>query len=167
MLLYGLKWRALSWLLISAGAAMVGIAVVGLTMLGNRARVVGTPAFKVLYGGGHIGIARIETREAQADSLNPAVESLVIRRWRILYEWPGGSRWARTRYSFSAGEVRTIPLVWVLGLGLVSLSIGFVLLRRVRRRGGHCPACGYDLRGLQHTEGHLTCPECGAASKAS
>ncbi len=33
----------------------------------------------------------------------------------------------------------------------------FALRRLIRRRRGHCPACGYDLR---HGE-HEACPECG------
>ncbi len=41
---------------------------------------------------------------------------------------------------------------WVLFLGAGSLR------RRFRRRGGHCPACDYDLAG--NTTG--LCPECGS-----
>lgn len=39
------------------------------------------------------------------------------------------------------------------------LSFGPLVLRRaIRRRRGHCPRCGYDLRATAHNR----CPECGA-----
>jgi hypothetical protein len=45
---------------------------------------------------------------------------------------------------------------WIVGLGLLSLLLGvFVVPRRIRP--GHCPACGYELRGLTEPR----CPECG------
>lgn len=33
-----------------------------------------------------------------------------------------------------------------------------VLSRKTEPRAGYCPACGYDLAGLNH---RTTCPECG------
>lgn len=67
---------------------------------------------------------------------------------------------------------------WVPRLPLRPMSLGFTLdavfyasllfaatcvpnatRRGTRRRRGRCPACGYDLRGLQHSR----CPECGTA----
>jgi len=44
-------------------------------------------------------------------------------------------------------------LLWVFGPGIVLLF----LYEARKRRAGHCPDCGYDLRGLPE----LRCPECG------
>jgi hypothetical protein len=44
----------------------------------------------------------------------------------------------------------------LLSLILPAVWVGRILRDRRRRRGGLCPACGYDLRG---SEG--VCPECG------
>ena len=66
----------------------------------------------------------------------------------------------------------------VLTWGIVSLGIPvlvltlLVMLRPIARtprlgkmRGGRCPACGYDLRGLAADiqDGCCVCPECGGA----
>jgi hypothetical protein len=40
-------------------------------------------------------------------------------------------------------------------------SAGRRIRRRLRRARGHCPACGYDLRGSTSA----VCPECGVAPK--
>ncbi|MDX2131595.1 MAG: hypothetical protein SFY69_06060 [Planctomycetota bacterium] len=45
-----------------------------------------------------------------------------------------------------------LPLTGLIALG----GGGWLLLRRARRRSGHCRACGYDRRGLPGP-----CPECG------
>lgn len=37
------------------------------------------------------------------------------------------------------------------------IGVPLALLRRFRRKEGHCPACGYDLRGSPG----VPCPECG------
>ncbi len=78
----------------------------------------------------------------------------------LMYLWPGGcvtyggSRWSHY-----------IP-VWQLAVPLMVLAL---VLRTVRRRSearasarsGHCPTCGYDLRGSPEGK----CPECGCATK--
>ena len=71
----------------------------------------------------------------------------------------------------AAGETST---VWYAPMGSLALvtalpvaawlaARGRAALRaRTRRRRGLCPACGYDLRGLESER----CPECGAGEKA-
>lgn len=44
-------------------------------------------------------------------------------------------------------------VLWLLPLWLVGAA-----RRSLRRRGGRCPTCGYDRRGLAHD---AACPECG------
>ncbi|MBN1489922.1 MAG: hypothetical protein JXA69_08395 [Phycisphaerae bacterium] len=44
-------------------------------------------------------------------------------------------------------------LVWAFGPGVAILFWA----ETIKRRQGHCPGCGYDLRGLDR----LRCPECG------
>jgi hypothetical protein len=55
-----------------------------------------------------------------------------------------------------------IPLWMPLTLVVVATAVGGTLRvrGRIRRRFGHCPKCGYDLRGLQAGS---PCPECGRA----
>jgi len=65
---------------------------------------------------------------------------------------------------------RRNPVIWSFIIPLWALSLSAaapaVLLWRSsfranrRARIGHCPACGYDRRGLPDD---LACPECGAA----
>lgn len=54
-----------------------------------------------------------------------------------------------------AAHVGTVPPLLLFPLLLLALLC--VVLRR--RRAGHCPACGYDLRASP-----LRCPECGAVA---
>jgi hypothetical protein len=54
---------------------------------------------------------------------------------------------------------------WLMTLatGLpVAFALFMLIRRKYRRRPGHCPTCGYDLRATPDR-----CPECGATPKAS
>ena len=55
--------------------------------------------------------------------------------------WPG----------FAINTVFYAVILWLIAFG------PFAARRIVRRRRGHCPQCGYDLRGAEHE----VCPECG------
>jgi len=62
-------------------------------------------------------------------------------------------------------ELRAGHWVFATAFGILSLSIvlGFFRTRvraLIRRRGGKCPSCGYDLRATPRR-----CPECGAVPK--
>jgi hypothetical protein len=70
------------------------------------------------------------------------------RNWRltphqvpVMVLWPG----------FVANAVIYGFALWLL------LAVPPVAYRRWRRKPGHCPKCGYDLRGTEHEK----CPECG------
>ncbi len=64
-------------------------------------------------------------------------------------------------YSISGEIVRIEFPAWFLFL-LTSIWPVIAAIRwgRNRRLPGHCPACGYDLRGSKQS---TTCPECGEA----
>jgi hypothetical protein len=55
----------------------------------------------------------------------------------------------RVSYFFAGLLALVLPVAWYAGY----------VARRTRRRAGHCPSCGYDLRA---TPG--SCPECGGTS---
>jgi hypothetical protein len=63
--------------------------------------------------------------------------------------------------------VARVP-IWVILIGwlglmaLVVRRLGVLLRARSARQAGHCPLCGYDLRGTPER-----CPECGAVPTAS
>ncbi len=92
-------------------------------------------------------------------------------------ETPGGIRLGSStiEYGYTGREMpRAIPYrpLWLglLGDWLAFTVTCFALLtsasmfrRRVRRRGGRCEGCGFDLRGLPLG---ARCPECGKASWA-
>ncbi len=59
--------------------------------------------------------------------------------------WPG----------FAINTVFYAAILWML------FAAPFALRRRLRRKRGLCPACGYDLRGTASA----ACPECGSARK--
>ncbi len=86
-----------------------------------------------------------------------------------------------------AGAVVNVAVAWIpaweytrfLSLGLRPIVLGFIvntivyaailwliipgpfaLRRLIRRRRGLCPACGYDLRHVEHG----ACPECGVTA---
>lgn len=66
--------------------------------------------------------------------------------------WPGVAHRVRDWMPIGVSVAGGVAL---LG-GVTLLTHGFVVRRRVRRRG-LCPHCGYDLRGLTAA----VCPECG------
>jgi len=56
------------------------------------------------------------------------------------------------------------PGFWLMWCGLVMIVVGSICgIVRIRRRPlpGHCPACGYNLKGTL-AAGRTECPECGA-----
>lgn len=65
--------------------------------------------------------------------------------------------------STTPGYSLTRVVAWPLPLGLAVTGAWLVwrgVVARRRSAAGHCPACGYDLRGLS---AGATCPECGHA----
>ena len=69
-------------------------------------------------------------------------------------------------YGHASGAA--LPLGWPTTLFAGLAFFGFWRLWRYRRLPGHCPICGYDLRGLATGKaGAVTCPECGKAGTVS
>ena len=64
-------------------------------------------------------------------------------------------------------EMLNVPIWWFTMLFVAPTA--YLWWRDRRDKGpGHCPACGYDLRGLaKDTAGAMTCPECGRPSSAT
>jgi hypothetical protein len=58
------------------------------------------------------------------------------------------------RIGFAINTVFCASLLWLI------FAAPFALRRTVRRRYGHCAACGYNLHGGRSTDN--VCPECGA-----
>ena len=97
------------------------------------------------------------------------------RRWSIATKWGfgvdeyvepvyltyfQGARPAGADAPVKQVKVRRLALRFPLLLSIFSvlpLVAGWRSLRRRRRDGSHCPACGYDLRATPDR-----CPECGA-----
>jgi hypothetical protein len=81
------------------------------------------------------------------DSIELPHTEWVMRTWegellprRII--WPG----------LALNTIFYTAILWLLIPG------PFALRRLIRRRRGQCPACGYDLKHVEHE----SCPECGA-----
>ena len=67
-----------------------------------------------------------------------------VQHWRTVAPWGTGT---------------AVPLWMPLAAsGGLTLAFGAPSIFRRRKRPGHCPACGYDLRGLP---AGASCPECG------
>jgi len=61
---------------------------------------------------------------------------------------------------FGSGTLFSFDLaLWVVFVGLTTVSGALSLVARRSQKPGHCCLCGYDLTG--NTSG--TCPECGSA----
>jgi hypothetical protein len=83
----------------------------------------------------------------------------------------GGLELARKGPARTEPTLRALPL-WPLfpgfaldtafyaAIALALWSAPPAIRRRVRLARGHCPACGYDLKGAP-SKGGATCPECG------
>ncbi len=56
-----------------------------------------------------------------------------------------------------------IPLVWAVALPEIPEAISQHVIPRRRWKRGHCPSCGYDMRGRTTNvrEQATICPECG------
>lgn len=112
----------------------------------GRGRVVCSGPQRSTIGDAPLDVIRAYVAET------PAQEAVLNRSLRTGWAWPVwklGTRWAVS-----------IPL-WV---PLCVMAIPTTLLWRADRRAarrekvGHCPACGYDRRGLTQD---APCPECG------
>jgi hypothetical protein len=79
--------------------------------------------------------------------------------WRT---WPPGTTWFNNgrRWTAIRSWMVVVP-IWFLA-GAFAVPALACVLRRMRRRPGLCPGCGYDLRA---TPGR--CPECGAVPAAA
>lgn len=76
------------------------------------------------------------------------------------YHW-WGIRWDdRPHLKFWMLSFPSWPLVVALSIWPITTAIIWL---KTRPQNGHCPACGYDLRGSPSGE----CPECGADAKSS
>ncbi len=85
----------------------------------------------------HDGIALGDSKAAWVVSGRSALPTRII--------WPG----------FVINTVFYAVVLWLL------LAAPFALRRRLRRKRGLCPACGYDLRGRGSPSQSNVCPECG------